>query len=80
MDKIIFRFGLLVFFISLVIFSQKGYSPEDVILKAFILFFAVTILIVILAILFVRAINKTSLEKASKLGQQNYMSANETEE
>ncbi len=64
MNKIILNFGLLVFFISLIIFSQKGWMLDQVLLKSFIVFVVITVMFSILAITFVKAINKSTFEKA----------------
>jgi predicted membrane channel-forming protein YqfA (hemolysin III family) len=63
MNKIIVHIGLLLFFISIIIFSQQGMLVEDVLLKSFIIFFVATLMLTILALSFIRAINKTSVEK-----------------
>lgn len=63
MNKIILNVGLLIFFLSIIIFSQQGMLVEDVLLKSFIIFFVATLMLTILALSFIRAINKTSLEK-----------------
>jgi hypothetical protein len=69
MNKIILNVGLLIFFISLIIFSQQGMLVEDVLLKSFIIFFVATLMLTVLALFFIRAINKTSVER-----QKNYYS------
>lgn len=60
MNKIIFQFGLLVFFISVIFFSQKGFEILDVIVRSLTVFTAVTIMLSILALTFIKAINRTS--------------------
>ncbi|NOX18818.1 MAG: hypothetical protein GXO87_11125 [Chlorobi bacterium] len=67
MNKIVLNFGLLVFFLSLVVFSQQGLPIEDVFLKAFLIFVSVTLILGVITILFVKAINKTALEKGKNL-------------
>jgi predicted neutral ceramidase superfamily lipid hydrolase len=67
MNKIVLNFGLLVFFLSLVFFSQQGLPIEDVFLKAFLIFVSVTLILGVITILFVKAINKTALEKGKNL-------------
>jgi hypothetical protein len=67
MKKIIFNVGLLVFFISLIVFSQQGMLVQDILLKSFIIFFVVTLMLTILALTFIKAVNKISIEK-----QKNY--------
>jgi hypothetical protein len=63
MNKIILNVGLLIFFLSLIIFSQQGMLVEDVLLKSFIIFFVATLMLTVLALSFIKAINKTSVEK-----------------
>ncbi len=67
MNKIVLNFGLLVFFLSLVFFSQQGLPIEDVFLKAFLIFVSVTLILGVITILFIKAINKTALEKGKNL-------------
>lgn len=63
MNKIILNVGLLIFFLSIIIFSQQGMLVEDVLVKSFIIFFVATVMLTVLALSFIRAINKTSIEK-----------------
>ncbi|HRI47116.1 MAG: hypothetical protein KF721_04310 [Ignavibacteriaceae bacterium] len=67
MNKIILHFGLLVFFLSVIFFSQRGMSLEDVLLKSFVIFIVLTVMLNIVAILFIRSVNKTASEKSKKL-------------
>lgn len=69
MNKIVVNFGLLVFFVAIVFFTQQGLSIGDVLLKSFIIFFSVTITLGLLTIAFIKAINKASEERAKKLNQ-----------
>lgn len=69
MNKIVLSFGLLVFFISIVVFSQQGMSATDVLFKSFVVFFLVTLMSSILVIAFIKAINKASEEKLKKLSE-----------
>jgi uncharacterized membrane-anchored protein YitT (DUF2179 family) len=70
MNKIVLNFGLLIFFLSIVFFSQRGLPLEDVAVRSLTIFFSVTVLMAILAIFFVKAVNKTSLEKREKLNDK----------
>lgn len=67
MNKIILHFGLLVFFLSVIFFSQRGMPLEDVILKSFVIFIVLTIMLNVVAIIFIRSINKTASDKNKKL-------------
>lgn len=69
MNKIILNVGLLIFCISIIIFSQQGMLVEDILLKSFIIFFVATLMLTVIALTFIRAINKISAEK-----QKNYYS------
>ncbi|MCB0747059.1 MAG: hypothetical protein KDC52_17115 [Ignavibacteriae bacterium] len=69
MNKIILNIGLLLFFLSVIIFSQQGMLVQDVLLKSFIIFFVATLMLTILALSFIKAINKASIEK-----QKNFYS------
>ncbi len=60
MNKIVLQFGLLVFFISIIFFSQKGFEILDVIVRSLTIFTVVTIMLSILALAFIKAINRTS--------------------
>ena len=66
MNKIVLNFGLLIFFIAVIIFSQKGMLVQDVLLRSFVIFFVVTVMFSILAITFIKAINKTSIDKQKR--------------
>ncbi len=68
MNKIILNIGLLIFFISIIIFSQQGMLVEDILIKSFIIFFIATVLLAILALTFIKAINKASIDK-----QKNFL-------
>ena len=69
MQKIILNVGLLIFFISVIIFSQQGMLVKDVLIKSFIIFFIATLMLTILALTFIKAINKASVDK-----QKNFYS------
>ena len=69
MNKIILNIGLLLFFLSIIIFSQQGMLVEDVLIKSFIIFFTSTLILTVLALSFIRAINKISNDK-----QKNFYS------
>ncbi len=70
MSKIIFNFGLLIFFISIVIFTQKGMMVQDVIIKSTIIFLVVTILFSVITLTFIKAINKAFGNKQNSINQE----------
>ncbi len=79
MHKIVLNFGLLIFFISLLIFSQQNIPLEDVFIRAFAIFVIVTLMSGILVIVFLKAVSKAIYDKAVK--QQDAMiMENENEE
>lgn len=79
MNKIVLYFGLLVFCISIVIFSQQGLQIFDVLIRSFAVFVVVTIMLSILAIAFLKAINKASMEKDKHYNENNLIGNNPNE-
>lgn len=69
MNKIILNFGLLVFSLAIIFFSRVGLPIQDVLIRSFLIFLAVTIMLSLVAIIFIRAINKASSEKNKELTQ-----------
>lgn len=67
MNKIVLDIGLLVFFLSIVIFAQEGLMLESVLIKSLLVFVIITIMLSILAITFVKAINKNIHKKEELL-------------
>ncbi len=63
MNKIILQFGLLVFCISVIFFSQRGLALQDILLKSFMVFILLTTLLSVLAIIFMKSINKVAVQK-----------------
>lgn len=66
MNKIVLRIGLLVFFLSVIFFSQRGLQVWEVLLKSFVVFVIVTIMVGVFAIAFMRAIKKNEDEKKAE--------------
>ena len=79
MNKIVLYFGLLVFFISIIIFSQQGLQIVDVIIRSIAVFMVVTIMLSILAIAFLKAINKASMDKERHINENNLIGNNTNE-
>ena len=69
MNKIILNFGLLVFCLSIIFFSRIGLPVQDVLIRSFLIFLAVSVMLSIIALVFIRAINKTSSEKYKEITQ-----------
>ncbi|MBU1101667.1 MAG: hypothetical protein KKA84_14805 [Bacteroidetes bacterium] len=63
MNKIVLHIGLLIFCLSIVFFAQQGLPAQDVLLKSFVVFVFLTVMISILAIIFLRSINQAALKK-----------------
>ncbi len=70
MYKIVLEIGLLIFFLSIVIFMQQGIVLETVLVRSVVVFISFTIMLCIIMIIFIRAINKSSYKK-DKLTNQN---------
>jgi len=70
MSKIVIEIGLLIFFLSIIIFIQQGVKLETVLFRSVIIFIVVTSMISVLVITFIRAINKSFLKK-EKFSNQN---------
>ena len=69
MNKIVLNFGLLIFFITIIIFSQKGMLIQDILIRSFVVFFVVTVMFSILTLTFIKAINKSSIEKQKRTNE-----------
>lgn len=67
MNKIVLHTGLLVFFIAVIFFGQKGMAIEDIILRSLVIFVSFTIMISLIALIFVRSINKTAITRRKNL-------------
>jgi hypothetical protein len=70
MYKIVLEIGLLIFFLSIVIFLQQGILLETALFRSVVVFIAFTIMFTVVMIIFIRAINKSSIKK-EKLTNQN---------
>lgn len=66
MNKIILQAGLLVFFFSVIYFTQKGVAIESVLLNSFVIFIMLTVLLSLIAIGLIKSINKNSFEKINR--------------
>ncbi len=80
MNKIVLNLGLLVFFLSVIFYSQQGLMIEDVLFRSFILFFVVTLLLGIIVLAFIKAINKTAVSKGKNINlNENIVGSKENE-
>ncbi len=69
MNKIIFQFGLLVFFFSIIYFTQKGDSLAQIVLNSFTIFIILTVMLSLLSIMLIRSINKNSFDKINSYSE-----------
>ncbi len=58
MNKILIQFGLLIFCFALIFFSQRGMPLQDVLLKSFIVFISLTIVLSVVVLFVAKMINK----------------------
>jgi hypothetical protein len=63
MNKIILQTGLLIFFFSVIYFTQRGMTLEKILLNSFVIFIIVTSMLSIIVIGIIKAINRNSLNK-----------------
>lgn len=59
MNKVLIQFGLLVFCFSLIFFSQRGMALQDVVLKSFIVFITLTIVLSVIVLFVLKMLNKS---------------------
>ena len=78
MNKIVLQFGLLVFFLSVFFFSQEGIGVVQSLLRSFAVFAVVTSMSSVLAIVFIRSINKSSM-KPERAFEKNLAGQNKNE-
>jgi hypothetical protein len=62
MQKIIIQIGLLFFFLSVIFFAKMELPLKDILLRSFILFFALTIMLSVVALIIIKVVNKSSYE------------------
>jgi len=62
MQKIIIQIGLLFFFLSVIFFAKMELPLKDILIKASILFFALTIMLSVVALIIMKFINKSSYD------------------
>jgi hypothetical protein len=78
MNKIVLQFGLLVFFLSIFFFSQEGMGVVQSLLRSFVIFAVVTSMCSVLAIVFIRSINKSAM-KPDRDFEKNLIGQNKNE-
>ncbi len=70
MNKIILNFGLLVFFFSIIFFTQKGLPIEKVLLNSFAIFILLTTMLSLIVIGIIKSINKNSFDRIESMTEQ----------
>lgn len=70
MNKIVLNIGLLIFFISIIFFSQRGIGLQDTLIRSLVIFVVSTIMLGLLVLIFVKSINKASISKQSSFSEQ----------
>jgi len=60
MHKIILQIGLLVFFLGVLFFTRMGLPLQDILIRSVVLSLAITILISVIVIMFLRSVKKIS--------------------
>lgn len=66
MNKIIMQFGLLVFFLSIVFFIQREIQIIEALIRSAIVSVVLTIMLTLLALAFIKAINKVAIVRDTK--------------
>ncbi|MGE5497757.1 MAG: hypothetical protein ACM3Q2_06800 [Syntrophothermus sp.] len=61
----------MIFFISVIFFSQKGMALEDILIRSLVVFVVATIMLSVLALVFVKSINKTAMAKGKNVIDNN---------
>jgi hypothetical protein len=78
MNKIVLQFGLLIFFLSIFFFSQEGMGVVQSLLRSFVIFAVVTSMCSVLAIVFIRSINKSATKQDRDI-EKNLIGQNKNE-
>lgn len=71
MNKIVIHVGLLIFCVSIIFFAQRGLPLEQVLLRSFMVFAFVTIMLAIIAILIIKSVgnSRSSYKKDDNLAK-----------
>lgn len=69
MNKIIIQVGMLVFFVSVIFFAQRGLTVDQVLLRSFMIFVFVTSMLAIISIIIIKSISKSASKKNNDLAQ-----------
>ena len=66
MNKIVLQSGLLVFFFSIIFFTQRGMPLERILLNSFAIFIIVTAMLSFIVLGIIKAINRNSYNKMNE--------------
>ena len=66
MNKLLLNFGLLIFCFAFIFFSQRQMPLHDALLKSFIVFIVLMLVISVLALAIVKALNRTTSMKPTE--------------
>jgi hypothetical protein len=69
MNKIVMNVGMLFFFLAVIFFSQMNLSLVDILVRSFVVFIFLTSMLGIIAIVFIRSINKKSFDKGNEFSE-----------
>jgi len=69
MNKIVMNVGMLFFFLSIIFFSQMNLSLTDILVRSFAIFIFLTSMLGIIALVFIRSINKKSFDKGNEFSE-----------
>ena len=69
MNKIVLNIGMLFFFLGIIFFGQMNLPVQDVLIRSFAIFVFLTAMLSVLAIIFIRSINKKSFQRRNELSE-----------
>lgn len=70
MNKIILQVGLLIFCLAIIFFSRIGLSAQEVLLRSFVIFIVLAIMLSIIMLIVLKSINQISLEKSREISEK----------
>ena len=69
LQQIIIKTGLLFSTLAVIYFVQRGLPWKDVLLKSVVIFFVVSILVSVIALIFIKSTNQNSFRENNNLHQ-----------
>jgi hypothetical protein len=70
MNKIVLQFGLLVFFLAVIYYTERGMAIDKILLNSFVIFILLTTMVSIIVIGLIKAINRNSYNKLEEFSDQ----------